>query len=231
MAKKKPGRLTAQARVPSALSKSKLLAFRQCERRLWLELHWPQLREDSAGTQARMLAGHTVGEVARRLYDPAGKGRLIDLPTLGFAKALQQSKELLETRQPVFEAGFSAGGALAFADVLLPTRSASGSAWRMVEVKSSTSVKDYHREDAAAQAYAARSAGLDLSSISVAHIDSSYTYPGDGNYQGLLVEEDLTKEAFERHDEMQEWVRCAREVIAQQDEPPVTTGSSLQFAL
>lgn len=224
MAKKKQSRLTAQARVPSSLSKSKLLAFRQCERRLWLEVHWPQLREDSAGVQARMQAGHSVGEVARRLYDPAGKGRLLDVNTLGYTQALKQSQELLAARQPVFEAGFSAGGALAFADVLLPAGGPNGQAWRMVEVKSSTSVKDYHRDDAAAQAYAARSAGLDLAGISVAHIDSGFTYGGGGNYQGLLVEEDLTQEAFERHDEMQEWVRSAREVIDQAQEPMLPTG-------
>lgn len=32
------------------LSKSKLLAFRQCPKRLWLEIHAPQLREDSGAT-------------------------------------------------------------------------------------------------------------------------------------------------------------------------------------
>jgi hypothetical protein len=34
-----------------ALSKSKLMAFRQCPKRLWLEVHHPELREDSAATQ------------------------------------------------------------------------------------------------------------------------------------------------------------------------------------
>jgi len=49
------------------LSKSKLLAFRQCPKRLWLEIHRPELREDSAASQASFATGHLVGEIARRL--------------------------------------------------------------------------------------------------------------------------------------------------------------------
>jgi hypothetical protein len=41
----------------------------------------------------------------------------------------------------------------------------------MVEVKSSTSVKDYYRDDAAIQAYVAKAAGLTLAAIAIAHID------------------------------------------------------------
>jgi hypothetical protein len=33
------------------LSKSKLMAFRQCPKRLWLEVHRPELREGPAATQ------------------------------------------------------------------------------------------------------------------------------------------------------------------------------------
>jgi hypothetical protein len=57
------------------------------------------------------------------------------------------------------------------ADVLLPV---DGGQWRMVEVKSSTSVKPYHRDDVALQARLARSQGIDLAGVSVAHVDSSW---------------------------------------------------------
>lgn len=52
------------------LSKSRLLAYRQCPKRLWLEIYRPECREDSAATQAIFSVGHRVGELARRLYDP-----------------------------------------------------------------------------------------------------------------------------------------------------------------
>src|SRR4051812_4153691 len=98
------------------LSKSKLLAYRQCPKRLWLEVHRPELREDSAATQVRFQAGCQVGEIARRLYDPAGQGSLIDVEREGYAAAFTRSAELLATsHKPVFEAGLTAGGALCFA--------------------------------------------------------------------------------------------------------------------
>jgi hypothetical protein len=64
-------------------------------------------------------------------------------------------------------AGFRADDTVAFADVMLPTKRTGQATWRMVEVKSSTNIKDYHREDAAIQAYVAKSAGVPLASISI----------------------------------------------------------------
>jgi hypothetical protein len=138
------------------LSKSKLIAYRQCPKRLWLEVHRPELREDSASTQAIFASGHKVGELAQQIFDPSGNGFLIDMQALGIAGAFHKTIELVNATPalPIFEAGFSAdiagnGGALAFADILLPMPSTAGStndktAWQMIEVKSSTSMKDYY---------------------------------------------------------------------------------------
>lgn len=203
------------------LSKSKLLAFRQCPKRLWLEVHQPDARADSGATMASYATGHLVGDIARQLYDPGQSGQLIDPQAEGFDAAFARTQTLLQSRQPIFEAGFRAEGALAFADVLLPV----GKKWRMVEVKSSTSVKDYHRDDAAVQAFLALACGVPLQSIALAHIDSSWTYPGHGDYEGLLVEADLTEEAFARADEVRGWIADAQATVARRRAPRITTGS------
>lgn len=70
------------------LSKSKLLAFRQCLRRLWLEMHRPDAHADSRATLASSAAGHQVGDSARRIHDPAQQGRLIDPQADGFEAAI-----------------------------------------------------------------------------------------------------------------------------------------------
>ncbi len=206
-------------------SKSKLLAYRQCPKRLWLEIHRKELRADSSATQASFKVGYEVGEIAQKLYDPKGKGQLINVQVEGFPAAFARSTDLLASSQPIFEAGFKAGGALAFADVMLPKRKAGQRTWRMVEVKSSTSVKDYHRDDTAIQAFVAKAAGVPLSSIVLAHIDSAWIYPGGGDYQGLLVEEDLTEEAFEREEEVKAWIAEAQTIAAKSREPKQGTGS------
>lgn len=207
------------------LSKTKLLAYRQCPKRLWLEIHRPELRQDSATTQAGFNAGHEVGRVARRLYDPAGKGQLIDAMAEGFDAALARSRELLGSSRPIFEAGFAAEGAQAFADVMLPLKRGGKRAWRMIEVKSSTSLKDYHRDDAAIQAFVARKVGVPLASVALAYIDSQWVYPGGEDYQGLLNENDLTEEAIGREPEVIEWIANAHAIARKRSEPAMGTGS------
>ena len=206
-------------------SKSKLLALRQCPKRLWLEVHRPDLREDSDATEASFQVGFQVGDIAQRIYDPEGHGALIDVQTEGFDRAFERSAELLYSSQPIFEAGFSAGGALAFADVMLPEQKNGKQVWRMVEVKSSTRVKDYHRDDVAVQTFVAQSAGVPLESISLAHIDSSWVYPGDEDYRGLLKENDLTAEAFSRTEEVKGWIVQAQSIVNQADEPATKIGA------
>jgi hypothetical protein len=207
------------------LSKSKLIAFRQCPKRLWLEVHHPELRVDSAGTLASFQVGYQVGDIARRIYDPDGAGAVIDVKAEGYDGAFARSARLLaESRQPVFEAGIKAGGGLAFADVMLPDAENGHRAWRMVEVKSSTGVKDYHRDDVAVQAFIAQAAGIRLKSVAVACIDGSWVYPGGEDYRGLLTETDLTAETLARTNEVKGWIADAQGVAGQTAEPAIGVG-------
>jgi hypothetical protein len=207
------------------LSKSKLLAYRQCPKRLWLEVHQPALREDSAATQARFQAGYQVGDIARRIYDPEGKGAHIDVETEGFDGAFARTAKLLTDSQwPVFEAGFTANGALAFVDVMLPEFENGQRVWKMVEVKSSASIKNYQRDDIAVQAFVVHSAGVKLKSVVLAHIDSSWVYPGNQDYRGLLIENDLTAETFARSEEVKGWIADAQKIVAQPAEPEIAVG-------
>ena len=57
------------------LSKSKLLAFRQCPKRLWLEVHQPDARQDSGATLASFAAGHQVGDIARQISTRSSAAR------------------------------------------------------------------------------------------------------------------------------------------------------------
>ena len=128
------------------LSKSKIIAYRQCPKRMWLEIHKPELRDDSA-SEVVFAIGNQVGDVARRIYDAAGTGRLIDVNEIGWDAAYQETSAwLTSTPAPLFEAAIRVEGALALADVMLPEPGDNGLRWHMIEVKSSTGVKDYHRD-------------------------------------------------------------------------------------
>ena len=113
-------------------SKSKLLALRQCAKRLWLELHRPDLRQDSTASQASFQIGHQVGDIARQIYDPENLGALINVQSEGFTSAFERTTQLIGTSQkPIFEGGFCAGGGMDFADVLLPEQRNGQTVWRM----------------------------------------------------------------------------------------------------
>ncbi|MDR0776809.1 MAG: hypothetical protein LBE81_09260 [Azonexus sp.] len=102
---------------------------------MWLEKFRPELGEFDAGAVARMSVGNNVGELARRLF-PGGK--LIDTDDLGEALRLTQEVLAAQQRLPIYEATFQHDGVLVRTDILLPE---ADGAWRMIEVKSSTSVK------------------------------------------------------------------------------------------
>jgi CRISPR/Cas system-associated exonuclease Cas4 (RecB family) len=211
--------------VARALSKSKIISYLQCSRRIWLEIHRPELSETSDRSELAMKSGNQVGEIAQQLYSHSSNPTVVDRESLGLSVALRRSQELLGSNEPIFEAGFVAAGAMVFTDVMLPVGGPGHRQWRMVEVKASTGVKDYHRNDIAIQAYVATKAGVPLASASIAYVDSSWVYPGDRQYVGLLKEEDLTAEALGRGQEVEGWIREAHKVVSENVEPEVSFGS------
>jgi hypothetical protein len=103
-----------------SLSKSKIIAYRQCPKRLWLEIHKPELKDDSA-SQAVFAIGNQVGDMAQEVYNTDGTGVLIDIHEIGWPEAFARSGKLLsEGKSIIFEAAMKANGALALADVMIP---------------------------------------------------------------------------------------------------------------
>lgn len=199
------------------LSKSKLLAYRQCPKRLWLEAHRPDLAETEGDSGLRQGVGIQVGEVARRLH---GDGVLIEARTT--RACLTQTRKVLDStqRRPLFEATFEHDGVLARADLLLPARGGH----RLIEVKASTEVKGHHIEDSAVQAWVAHNAGLKVTRVEVAHIDTSFVYPGDADYSGLFAHVDVTHDVHSLQREVPVWVKGARSTVSMKKEPRLEPG-------
>ncbi len=216
------------------LSKSRLLSYRQCPKRLWLQVNEPQLLADSAGTQASYAAGHRLGAVAQQIFDLQGIGKAFDVMSDGVQLVMTQTQEAiastgkkLKDRSPLFEAGFEAAGARAFVDVLLPVRGPKEvpPRWGIVEVKSASSVKDVYLEDAAIQYFVAIEAGLELDCIAIAHVNTDWVYQGDGDYDGLLTIVDVTQEIQELVLSLPQWIEKAQAVLKRKTPPAIRTGA------
>jgi hypothetical protein len=198
------------------LSKSRLTAWRQCPRRLWLQIHQPELLEVSADTEQRFQVGYEVGDVAQGLYPG---GILIDDESLTDALARTQRALSRHPERTLFEATFQHDGLLVRCDVLEPT----AHGYRMVEVKSSTSVKPYHIDDCAIQAWVLQQNGIALSTVELAHIDTGFVFQGDGRYHGLFHHERLDTDIEPLLEQVPEWVADARAIIAS-SEPDILPG-------
>ena len=170
------------------LSKSRLISAWQCPKKLHLEKHHSELAVITPQMESMFAGGHQVGDVAKQLYGSADSVEV----AFDFKTMVAETAALIEGGAdfPIFEATFRHENVLVRVDVLIPD----GDGWRMIEVKASTSVKDYHVLDCAIQDWVLRNSGINVTSISLAHINNQFVYAGDKNYAGLLIENDLTEE-------------------------------------
>jgi len=199
------------------LSKSKMLSGLQCPKRLYLEVHHPELIEESALLERMFTIGHLVGEMARKLIPD---GVLIEYDG-ELSQALKDTRHILESspQTPIFEATFSNSGVLVRTDIFYK----GDNGYRLVEVKASTSVKDYHIPDCAVQAWVIESLGYPLERVELAHIDNSFVYHGDGNYQGLFHNEDVTAEILPLKKKIPDWTKDFQSMLAG-DLPDIDVG-------
>ena len=199
------------------LSKSKIMAGRQCEKRLWLEVYRSDLIEYGPDVEQRFAVGDNVNDIARAQYPD---GVLVSYDH-GANAAVEHTRRLLEEQPgtPIFEATFKAQDVLVRVDILKPC----SGGYELIEVKSSTSVKDHHYADSAVQTWVLESAGIPVKTIYLCHIDNQFVYPGNGDYRDLFHYEDITKEVRELSREVPQWVERYREML-NSGEPEIETG-------
>ena len=169
------------------ISKSKFLWGLQCHKLLWHAYNAKDLiPQPDAQQQAIFDQGHEVGQLARQLF-PGGieVGQGID----DFDEILSASKQAVNQRRPLYEAAFAFNGGYARADILNP---AARGLWDLIEVKSTTSVKEVHLHDLAFQAYVLNGAGLKIRRCIVAHINSGFVRNGAIDPHKFFVLEDVT---------------------------------------
>ncbi len=192
-----------------SLSKTRIISAWQCPKKLHLEKHRPELGEFSAQTESLFATGHRVGAIAQQLH--AGPGS-VEVPfSRRVDSMLRETERLVRSlvQVPIFEATFQHDGVLVRVDVLLPD----GSGWKVIEVKASTSVKDYHVLDCAIQDWVLRKSGLTVTSISLAHINNRFVYAGNGNYDGILIEQDMTGRVRTVEPTVEDMIAKAREAV------------------
>jgi predicted RecB family nuclease len=159
--------------VPITISKSKYMAGVQCLKRLYWQVHEPELAgvPDTAAV-AIMEQGREVGKLARQLF--AGG---VEVPFCDPEQAIRITRELIANPDvpAIFEAAFENGGVFVRVDILHRRRDGR---WRLIEVKSTADLKEQHLDDVAIQHRVASRSGLDLASSCLAHVNRNYVFQG-----------------------------------------------------
>jgi predicted RecB family nuclease len=164
------------------------MAGLQCHKRLWWTVHEPyapELEPDDF-TQALLDDGARVGAAARA-YVPGGV--LIDLPYRAYAERLAATQDAM-TRgaRVIYEAAFRADSVFVSVDILERTSAGLG----IVEVKSTTRVKEQHLPDVALQAHVLGRAGLDVARLEIMHLNRACAHP---DLDDLFVRREVTEAA------------------------------------
>jgi len=200
------------------LTKSKYLIGLQCPKYLWVKYHEPdKIPEPDISTQFRFEQGQLVGNLAKKLY-PDG----IDVPRADFMGNIKETKKLLTQRKPLFEAGILKDKLYSRIDILNPSEENS---WDIIEVKSTTRVKDEHIDDVAFQKYCLEKAGLKVNNCFIIHINNEYLKQGEIDPIGLFNISDISYQVENISGEIESRISDMFGIISSQTSPQISIGS------
>jgi len=198
------------------LTKSKYVTGLQCTRYLWMKEHEKEnIPEPGVSAQAQFDTGNYVGELAKKLF-PDG----VDIPCKNFRENLEETRELLEKKKTVFEAGLKYGNCSSRADILVPVKDE----WDIIEVKSGTKVKEINLHDVSFQKYCYEGTGLKIRKCYIMHINNEYVRNGELDFEKLFTKTDITEEVGKLMGGVQENIDKMLEVLKSFKYPNVTVG-------
>jgi hypothetical protein len=200
------------------LSKSKILSGWQCHRKLWLEVHDPHKAQIDESMERVFEIGHRVGELAQWMFP----GGILIGHDQDLGAALEGTRERMTEPGPLtlFEATFRHKGVLVRVDVL--ERDAKGRL-RLIEVKAGTRVKPVNYIDCSVQAWVLAGLGLAPSRVELAHINSGFVYPGNDEYEGIIIFADITDRVASAMVSVPSWIDEYRRVLGA-EEPDIAIG-------
>lgn len=210
--------------MPPRLSKSKFLSGLQCHKRLYLEIHQPSLATPpDASMQAILDMGTEIGILAQQRF-PGGV-----LVKAGFRQreaAVAETAALVENPHilSIFEGAFEHDGVLVRVDVLerVQRREEGSPSWRLIEVKSSSRVKDVHLDDLAIQSQVVQGTGLRLDATCLMHINTGYLYQGgEVDLEVLFSIEDVSEAVTDRRSQVLERLAAMKTVLLKSEPPAI----------
>ena len=201
------------------LSKSRFLSGLQCAKRLYYEIHSPDLATPAdPERQALMDMGTEVGELAR---DRFPGGILVEESYRQTSAALRRTAELVQdpTIPAIFEGAFEYQNTLVRVDILERVTEV---AWRLIEVKATSKAKATHLNDVAIQTAVLLGYGLSVVESCLMHLNTRYVYDGgELKLDELFSIVDLTEPVRERHSKVYGQLQSMRQTLEKPHPPKI----------
>ena len=207
----------------SKLSKSKYLAWLQCGKRLYLESFHPEKKDEiSIATKMLWENGSKVGRLARE-FIPGGV--LVDTHDSGGVEARKRTHSLVleEKVSAIYEGEFEFEEIKIRVDIL---RNNGDGTYDLIEVKSTTGLKDIHLDDLGVQIFVLKGCGVKLKRCFLLHLDRNYKLRG-GDYEisKLFKMRDLTVQVGKRMKFITRSVREAKDLLDEESVPHHLVGN------
>lgn len=206
--------------MSTRISKSRFIAGVQCLKRLYWQVHAPELAaQPDAASEAIIEQGREVGMLARRLF-PGG----VEVCERSLDQAIRTTCELSGNPQvqAIFEGVFEHEGVLVRVDILQRRRD---KRWRLIEVKSTSDLKDHHLEDVAIQYRVVSRSGLDVAAMSLAHVNRGYVFDGgDIDVRRFFKIRNLTRRVERLQPKLTFQLRSEFAVLAMPNAPDIAPG-------
>ncbi len=205
------------------LSKTRFTAGLQCLKLLYLGTYSRELADPvDSSQQALFDSGTDVGVLARQRFPD---GLLIDAPYNAHSRAVASTaKSLSDAFVPaIYEAAFDFEGIRIRVDIL---KRNNNHTFDLIEVKSSTRVKQEHITDTAIQLHVLEGLGVPVGRIFLQHIDNTYVYQGGPYDLGKLFRlEDITEQVRFYLQSIPESLAGMWEALRLGQTPPMEIGS------
>ena len=202
------------------LSKSKYIAGCQCLKRLYFQVHQPELAaEPDDSADSIIEQGREIGMLARQLF-PGG----VEVGSMRLDQAIRATRELMANPEvpTIFEGVFEGDGVLVRVDALQRRKE---NYWRLVEVKSTSDLRDNHVEDVGIQSYVLSFSGVKLASVWLAHINRDYVLNGTTvDPRQFFLFRNLTDRVKNLRPELVIRLRSQMNVLAMPTPPEVPVG-------
>ena len=192
------------------LTKSKFCSAKRCNKKLWLDIHSPELAEEQ-NNEDILKNGIEVGNLARNYF-----GEFVNIEfNEGISQMVRDTiNQLGNAPNIITEASFIYDNNFCSIDILKNDKDGV----ELYEVKSSTDINETYLDDIAFQYFILKNLGCRIKNANIMFLNKDYIKDGDIEIDKLFKISDVTKLVKEKQEEVEKKISEIKEYLKNEEE-------------